>query len=56
MKLLERLKTRRGATQLGFTDVLTTLILLGVLFYAAYRQFSVYNRPSLPAASQQSSP
>jgi len=35
----------RGATQLGFVDVLTAVILLGILLYAATVQFSVYNRP-----------
>ena len=35
----------RGATQLGFLDVLTAVIVLGILLYAATLQFSVYNRP-----------
>jgi hypothetical protein len=35
----------RGATQLGFVDVLTAIILLGILLYAATAQFSVYSRP-----------
>jgi len=35
----------RGATQLGFVDVLTAVILLGILLYAATVQFSAYNRP-----------
>ena len=38
----------RGATQLGFVDILTAAILLGILLYAATLQFSVYKRP--PAA------
>ncbi|MFZ0244151.1 hypothetical protein [Candidatus Binatus sp.] len=38
----------RGATQLGFVDVLTAVILLGILLYAATVQFSVYNRPPAP--------
>ena len=38
----------RGATQLGFVDILTVAIVLGILLYAATMQFSVYNRP--PAA------
>jgi hypothetical protein len=46
----------RGATQLGFVDILTAAILLGILLYAATLQFSVYNRapaatPSATAAS-----
>ena len=43
MRGLKRLA--RGATQLGFVDVLTAVILLGILLYAATLQFSVYNRP-----------
>ena len=39
----------RGATQLGFVDILTAAILLGILLYAATLQFSVYSRP--PAAT-----
>jgi len=35
----------RGATQLGFVDILTAVILLGILLYAATMQFSVYHRP-----------
>jgi len=38
----------RGATQLGFVDILTAVVLLGILLYAATLQFSVYDRP--PAA------
>jgi multisubunit Na+/H+ antiporter MnhB subunit len=38
----------RGATQLGFVDILTAAILLGILLYAATLQFSAYSRP--PAA------
>ncbi|MGH7923442.1 MAG: hypothetical protein ACREQH_02480 [Candidatus Binatus sp.] len=37
----------RGAKQLGFVDILTAAILLGILLYAATLQFSVYNpRPA----------
>ena len=39
----------RGATQLGFVDILTAAILLGILLYAATLQFSAYDRT--PAAS-----
>jgi hypothetical protein len=35
----------RGATQLGFVDILTAAVLLAILLYAATRQFSVYDRP-----------
>ena len=43
MRELNRLA--RGATQLGFVNILTAVILLGILLYAATVQFSVYNRP-----------
>jgi hypothetical protein len=39
----------RGATQLGFVDILTAAVLLGILAWAATLQFSAYNRP--PAAT-----
>jgi hypothetical protein len=42
-------RTARGSTQLGFVDILTVAILLGILLYAATYQFSAYNRP--PAAN-----
>jgi hypothetical protein len=47
MRGLNRLA--RGAIQLGFADILTAAILLGILLYAATLQYSVYS-PS-PAAS-----
>jgi hypothetical protein len=47
MRGLNRLA--RGATQLGFVDILTATILLGILLYAATLQFSVYDRQ--PAAT-----
>ena len=46
----------RGATQLGFVDVLTVVILLGILLYAATMQFAVYKIvPAAPASSATSS-
>ena len=47
MRGLNRLA--RGATQLGFVDILTVAIVLGILLYAATLQFSVYDR--MPAAA-----
>lgn len=42
----------RGATQLGFVDILTAVILLGILLYAATLQFAVYNvAPAVPAST-----
>jgi len=48
MRPLEPLKSRQGATQLEFTDVLTALILLGILLYLSYLQFPAY-KPAAPA-------
>jgi hypothetical protein len=36
---------KRGATRLGVMDVLTALILLGLLLYASWRQSSAFNWP-----------
>ena len=44
MRRLNRMA--RGATQLGFVDILTAAILLGILLYAATLQFSVYSHPA----------
>jgi hypothetical protein len=41
----------RGATQLGFVDVLTAVILLGILLWVATLQFAVYKKPPAAAAS-----
>lgn len=42
----------RGATQLGFVDVLTAAILLGILLYVATLQFAVYKvAPAAPAST-----
>jgi hypothetical protein len=52
MRAFQRLA--RGATQLGFMDILTAVVLLAILLYAATLQFSVYNRPPaapIPAAA-----
>jgi hypothetical protein len=51
MRGLNRLS--RGATQLGFVDILTAVVLLGILLWAATLQFSVYDRPpaTAPAAA-----
>jgi hypothetical protein len=42
----------RGATQLGFVDILAAAILLAILLYAATVQFAVYTvAPAAPASS-----
>lgn len=43
----------RGATQLGFVDIITAVILLGILLYVATLQFAVYKLP--PAAPSSTS-
>jgi hypothetical protein len=46
------LKFERGATQLGFVDVLTAVILLGILLWVATLQFAVYKAaPAKPASA-----
>ena len=47
-------KFQRGATQLGFLDIVTAIIVLAILVYAASRQFSAYQTvaPSAPQQSQ----
>jgi hypothetical protein len=39
-------RLERGATQLGFLDVLTALVLLAILLWAATKQFSAYKLPA----------
>ena len=43
---MERSMPSRGATQLRFLDVLITLILLGVLIFAADMLFKTYHQPT----------
>jgi hypothetical protein len=49
-----RFRFGRGATQLGFLDVLTAVILVGILLWVATLQFGVYSRPAAPASSSSS--
>jgi hypothetical protein len=42
-------RTARGATNLGFLDILTAAIVLAILLWAATLQFPAYERP--PAAT-----
>lgn len=44
MKTIRRLLSGSGATQLRFVDVLTALVLLALLVWAAYMQFPVYRQ------------
>jgi hypothetical protein len=40
----------RGATQLGFVDIIVVAIVLAVLLWASWKQFPAYNRPFTPIA------
>ena len=40
--------TDRGATQLGFVDIIVVAIVLAVLLWASWKQFPAYNRPFTP--------
>jgi hypothetical protein len=54
LRLVRSFRFNRGATQLRFLDVLTAIVLLGVLFYAASLEFKTYDRPpagQVPVAS-----
>ncbi|HKN00149.1 MAG TPA: hypothetical protein VJX23_06500 [Candidatus Binataceae bacterium] len=51
MTIPERLSSQRGATHLGFLDILTALVLLGILVFVSYLQFSNYQRPAAPSSA-----
>jgi hypothetical protein len=40
----------RGATHLGFVDIIVVAIVLAVLLFASWKQFPAYNRPFTPIA------
>jgi hypothetical protein len=40
--------SHRGATRLGFTDVLVVAIVTSILLFAAWEQFPAYNRAFAP--------
>jgi len=46
-------KFQRGATQLGFLDVVTAIVVLAILVYAASRQFPAY-RNGMTSTTEQS--
>ncbi|HUA35873.1 MAG TPA: hypothetical protein VMA09_19845 [Candidatus Binataceae bacterium] len=45
----------RGSVQPRFLDVVVAVALLGVLLYAAWREFPTYNLAAAPAPAAQSS-
>jgi hypothetical protein len=46
MHIFDRLKSQRGAVQLGLMDIVVALILLAILISVAYLQFPVYKQSS----------
>ncbi|HLJ42986.1 MAG TPA: hypothetical protein VKT12_02115 [Candidatus Binataceae bacterium] len=38
----------RGATRIGFVDVLVVAIVAALLLFASWKQFPAYNRPFTP--------
>jgi len=45
---LGRGKSYRGATRLGFSDVIVIAIVAAILLFAAWKQFPAYDRPFTP--------
>ena len=48
-------KSQPGATQLGFLDVVTAIVVLAILVYAASRQFPTYGSGPAPISEQSQS-
>jgi hypothetical protein len=40
----------RGATRLGFADIVVIAIVMAILLFASWKQFPAYNRPFTPRA------
>jgi hypothetical protein len=38
----------RGATRLGFADIVVIAIVMAILLFASWKQFPAYNRPFTP--------
>jgi membrane-bound metal-dependent hydrolase YbcI (DUF457 family) len=41
-------KSHRGATHLGFLDIVTAIVVLAILIFAASRQFPIYHTGPSP--------
>ena len=52
MKKFGSRTSERGATQLGFLDIMTAIVVLAILVYAASRQFPAYRTAPAPASEQ----
>jgi hypothetical protein len=46
----------RGATRLGFADIVVIAIVMGILLFASWKQFPAYNRPFTPRAIRTPAP
>jgi hypothetical protein len=54
---MRRFKTgtaQRGATRVEFLDIVTAIVVLAILVYAATRQFPAYQRSDAPPAAEAS--
>jgi hypothetical protein len=40
----------RGATRLGFADIIVIAIVMAILLFASWKQFPAYDRPFTPRA------
>jgi hypothetical protein len=40
--------SHRGATRLGFSDIIVIAIVMAILLFAAWKQFPAYDRPFTP--------
>lgn len=40
----------RGATRLGFVDIVVIALVMALLLFASWKQFPAYNRPFTPRA------
>lgn len=56
MKRFRFRASQKGATQLGFLDIVTAIIVLAILVYAATWQFSSYRTGPSSSATVQSQP
>ncbi|HVA41479.1 MAG TPA: hypothetical protein VNF49_12490 [Candidatus Binataceae bacterium] len=41
-------ESNRGATRLGFADLIVVAIMMALLLFASWKQFPAYNRPFKP--------
>jgi hypothetical protein len=56
MRRLGQRRSMKGATQLGFVDVLTAIFVLAILIAAAWKQFPIYRNGPSPNNGAQGQP